>query len=94
MPGPGKQPPQLIILGRCDSYLYGTICAAGTLSACGAMQDAIMERVYETLLSLGYPPAGVDLLRHYRLRIIVLLAILAWLPVIFVVQLVMWTFGA
>jgi hypothetical protein len=53
-----------------------------------------MERVYDALLSLGYPAAGVDWLRRLRLHIIVLLAILAWLPIIAVVRVLMWFFGA
>jgi len=53
-----------------------------------------MERVYGTLLSLGYPAAGVNWLRRYRLHIVLLLAILAWLPVIAAVRLLMWFFGA
>lgn len=52
-----------------------------------------MERVYGTLLSLGYPAAGVDWLRRYRLHFIVLLAVLAWLPIIGLASLLMWIFG-
>lgn len=57
-------------------------------------QAANMERVYDALLSLGYPAAGVDWLRRLRLHVIVLLAILAWLPIIVVVRLLMWFIGA
>lgn len=53
-----------------------------------------MERVYDALLSLGYPAAGVNWLRRYRLHIIVLLAIVAWLPIIGAVWLLMQVLGA
>lgn len=52
-----------------------------------------MERVYGALLSLGYPAAGVNWLRRYRLHVIVLLAVVAWLPIIGIVWLLMWLFG-
>ena len=53
-----------------------------------------MERVYDALLSLGYPAAGVNWLRRYRLHIIVLLAIVAWLPIIGAAWLLMRLLGA
>lgn len=49
-----------------------------------------MDRVYEILLSLGYPREGIDWLRRHRLGIILVLALLAWLPVIGVVWLFLW----
>lgn len=52
-----------------------------------------MERLYRTLLWLGYPEAGVKWLRRHRLYVIVLLAILAWVPVVAIVWLLMWMFG-
>ena len=37
-----------------------------------------MERIYELLLSVGYPVAGVDWMRQHRTATIMLLAIAAW----------------
>ena len=53
----------------------------------------IMERVYRTLLWLGYPEAGVEWMRRHRLPVIVVLAILAWMPILALVWLIMWLVG-
>ncbi|WDQ98332.1 hypothetical protein PSC71_14010 [Devosia sp. J2-20] len=41
-----------------------------------------MERAFGWLLAIGYPRQGVDWLRRHRLWVILVLAVLAWLPVI------------
>jgi len=41
-----------------------------------------MERLYDWLISAGYPREGVDWLRRHRLAVIVMLAALAWVPVL------------
>jgi len=37
-----------------------------------------LERVYQLLLTAGYPPLGVDWLRRHRLLTIIVAAIAAW----------------
>jgi hypothetical protein len=52
-----------------------------------------MDRVYNVLLSLGYPRAGIDWLRRHRLLTILVLAALSWLPVIALVWFVLRLIG-
>jgi hypothetical protein len=52
-----------------------------------------MDRVYNVLLSLGYPREGIDWLRRHRLLTITVLAALAWLPVIALVWFVLRLIG-
>jgi hypothetical protein len=37
-----------------------------------------LDRVFEILLSFGYPPKGVDWLRRHRTYTIMVLALLSW----------------
>ena len=41
-----------------------------------------MDLVYAWLGALGYPRRGIDLLRRHRLLTIMVLAAMAWIPVI------------
>jgi hypothetical protein len=40
--------------------------------------DSVVERLYEILLSHGYPPEVVDWLRRFRTQTIIALALLSW----------------
>jgi ABC-type transport system involved in multi-copper enzyme maturation permease subunit len=37
-----------------------------------------LDRIFEVLLSFGYPPKGVDWLRRHRTYTIMVLALLSW----------------
>jgi len=37
-----------------------------------------LERIYELLLTAGYPLGGVDWLRRHRLLTIIVMAVAAW----------------
>jgi hypothetical protein len=37
-----------------------------------------VERVYQILLAVGYPPEGIDWVRKHRLPVIIAMAIGAW----------------
>jgi hypothetical protein len=52
-----------------------------------------MDRVYNVLLSLGYPREGIDWLRRHRLATILVLAAIAWAPVIAVFWLLLQLIG-
>jgi len=53
-----------------------------------------MDRIYELLLSVGYPRAGIDWLKRHRLLTIAVLAALAWLPVIVAIWLLLQWIGS
>lgn len=52
-----------------------------------------MNRVYDLLVSLGYPKGKVDLLHRHRALLIIVLALLAWVPVIAVGWLIFRSLG-
>jgi hypothetical protein len=37
-----------------------------------------VERVYQMLLAVGYPPEGIDWIRKHRLPVIAAMAVAAW----------------
>jgi hypothetical protein len=41
-------------------------------------KENVLERVYQLLLTAGYPALGVDWLRRHRLLTIIVAAIAAW----------------
>lgn len=49
---------------------------------------SVVERVYELVLSAGYPVKGIDWLRRHRLATIVVMAFTAWALLIGLVWLI------
>jgi hypothetical protein len=49
-----------------------------TLIGDGGLGESFVERIYQLLLTAGYPARGVDWLREHRLATIVVLAVAAW----------------
>lgn len=45
----------------------------------GRAEERALERIYQLLLTAGYPVQGVDWLRRHRLATIIVLAIAAWM---------------
>jgi hypothetical protein len=44
----------------------------------GLAEERALERIYQLLLTAGYPVRGVDWLRRHRLGTIIVLAIASW----------------
>lgn len=53
-----------------------------------------LDQLYETLLTFGYPPAGIDWLKQHRLSVIIALAVLCWIVLLAAVVGAAWFFSA
>lgn len=52
-----------------------------------------MERVFQLFESLGYPRRGTNWLRHKRGWVIMLLAVMSWLPLLAIATILTKLFG-
>ena len=67
---------------RNSSKFVEDSVTGGFLQVWCPVGESVVERIYQLLLTAGYPERGIDWLRQHRLPVIVALAIGSWAVVI------------